>query len=111
MKIGKYLIIPQEQAEKRIEDLKEEIRIRDDKIRLCKCIMGDNEELIQILEEQLKEYKSELGVYNLFIDCIFDNEIRRVIAIYNKTKSIRIKQKSANSLAEKINTIKRLISL
>ncbi|HBH3265122.1 TPA: hypothetical protein ACOIEL_003542 [Clostridioides difficile] len=101
MKIGKYLIASQEQVDRNIEDLKEEIKIRDDKIRLYKCIMNNNEELIQILEEQLKEYKSELDVYNLFIDCILNKETRKAIAIYNRTKSIRIRQKCLNSIPVK----------
>ncbi|MCC0728341.1 hypothetical protein KGF51_18290 [Clostridioides sp. ZZV14-6045] len=98
MKIGKYLIVSQEQVGRNIEDLKEEIKIRGDKIRLHECIMSNNEELIQILEEQLKEYKSELDVYNLFIDCILNKETRKAIAIYNRTKSIRIRQKCLNSI-------------
>ncbi|HDF4156547.1 TPA: hypothetical protein PC372_003293 [Clostridioides difficile] len=105
MKIGKYLIVSQEQMDSNIECLKEEIKTRDDKIRLHECIMSNNEELIQILEEQLKEYKSELkeykselDVYGLFIDCILNKETRKAIAIYNRTKSIRIRQKCLNSI-------------
>ncbi|HBF2253986.1 hypothetical protein OKR33_17085 [Clostridioides difficile] len=108
MKIGKYLIVSQEQMDRNIECLKEEIKIRDDKIRLHECIMSNNEELIQILEEQLKEYKSELkeykselDVYSLFIDCILNKETRKAIAIYNRTKSIRIKRKCLNSIPVK----------
>lgn len=105
MKIGKYLIVSQEQMDRNIECLKEEIKIRDDKLRLHECIMNNNEELVQILEEQLKEYKSELkeykselDVYSLFIDCILNKETRKAIAIYNRTKSIRIRQKCLNSI-------------
>ncbi|MCP8416768.1 hypothetical protein NMF85_15825 [Clostridioides difficile] len=105
MKIGKYLIVSQEQMDRNIECLKEEIKIRDDKIKLHECIMSNNEELVQILEEQLKEYKSELkeykselDVYSLFIDCILNKETRKAIAIYNRTKSIRIRQKCLNSI-------------
>ncbi|UWD50717.1 hypothetical protein NYR90_20180 [Clostridioides phage Hain-Saunders-2022a] len=98
MKIGKYLIVSQEQVDRNIECLKEENKVRDDKIKLYERIMSNNEELIQILEEQLKEYKSELDVYSLFIDCILNKETRKAIAIYNRTKSIRIKQKCLNSI-------------
>ncbi|HBG2911047.1 TPA: hypothetical protein KPW83_001181 [Clostridioides difficile] len=98
MKIGKYLIVSQEQVDRNIECLKEENKVRDDKIRYYERIMSNNEELIQILEEQLKEYKSELDVYSLFIDCILNKETRKAIAIYNRTKSIRIKQKCLNSI-------------
>ncbi|HBH3109862.1 TPA: hypothetical protein KSG64_003410 [Clostridioides difficile] len=98
MKIGKYLIVSQEQVDRNIECLKEESKVRDDKIRFYERIMSNNEELIQILEEQLKEYKSELDVYSLFIDCILNKETRKAIAIYNRTKSIRIKQKCLNSI-------------
>lgn len=98
MKIGKYLIVSQEQMDSNIECLKEENKVRDDKIRYYERIMSNNEELIQILEEQLKEYKSELDVYSLFIDCILNKETRKAIAIYNRTKSIRIKQKCLNSI-------------
>ncbi|TQY63670.1 hypothetical protein EWM43_20495, partial [Clostridioides difficile] len=97
-KIGKYLIVSQEQVDRNIECLKEENKVRDDKIRYYERIMSNNEELIQILEEQLKEYKSELDVYSLFIDCILNKETRKAIAIYNRTKSIRIKQKCLNSI-------------
>ncbi|MDB0438421.1 hypothetical protein C4R89_02565 [Clostridioides difficile] len=110
MKIGKYIIIPQEQEEKRIEDLKNEVRKRDERIEFLKYVGNKNHELIENLEEQLIEYKSELDIYNLFVDCIFDKEIRKAIAIYNKTKSIRIKRKHANTLTEKIEIIKKLIS-
>ncbi|UWD43288.1 hypothetical protein NYU56_18350 (plasmid) [Clostridioides difficile] len=98
MKIGKYLIVSQEQVDRNIECLKEENKVRDDKIKFYERIMSNNEELIQILEEQLKEYKSELDVYSLFIDCILNKETRKAIAIYNRTKSIRIKQKCLNSI-------------
>ncbi|HBH3067202.1 hypothetical protein ACWJU0_18370 [Clostridioides difficile] len=98
MKIGKYLIVSQEQVDRNIECLREENKVRDDKIRFYERIMSNNEELIQILEEQLKEYKSELDVYSLFIDCILNKETRKAIAIYNRTKSIRIKQKCLNSI-------------
>ncbi|HBG2171552.1 TPA: hypothetical protein KPJ78_003803 [Clostridioides difficile] len=98
MKIGKYLIVSQEQVDRNIECLKEENKVRDDKIRYYERIMSNNEELIQILEEQLKEYKSELDVYSLFIDCILNKETRKAIAIYNRTKSIRIRQKCLNSI-------------
>ncbi|HBF8686618.1 TPA: hypothetical protein KO123_003413 [Clostridioides difficile] len=101
MKIGKYLIVSQEQVDRNIECLKEESKVRDDKIRFYERIMSNNEELIQILEEQLKEYKSELDVYSLFIDCILNKETRKAIAIYNRTKSIRIKQKCLNSIPMK----------
>ncbi|EQJ03167.1 hypothetical protein QQS_1003 [Clostridioides difficile P6] len=84
--------------DRNIECLKEENKVRDDKIRYYERIMSNNEELIQILEEQLKEYKSELDVYSLFIDCILNKETRKAIAIYNRTKSIRIKQKCLNSI-------------
>ncbi|EOY7425802.1 TPA: hypothetical protein KOY34_003632 [Clostridioides difficile] len=98
MKIGKYLIVSQEQVDRNIECLREENKVRDDKIKFYERIMSNNEELIQILEEQLKEYKSELDVYSLFIDCILNKETRKAIAIYNRTKSIRIKQKCLNSI-------------
>ncbi|HBE9851060.1 TPA: hypothetical protein KNJ46_003617 [Clostridioides difficile] len=98
MKIGKYLIIPQEQEEARIEDLKNEVRKRDDRIEFLVYVGNKNRELIKNLEEQLKGYKSELDVYSLFIDCILNKETRKAIAIYNRTKSIRIKQKCLNSI-------------
>ncbi|EGT5044469.1 TPA: hypothetical protein KOQ85_001797 [Clostridioides difficile] len=98
MKIGKYLIIPQEQEEARIEDLKNEVRKRDDRIEFLVYVGNKNRELIKNLEEQLREYKSELDVYSLFIDCILNKETRKAIAIYNRTKSIRIKQKCLNSI-------------
>ena len=97
MKIGKYLIIPQEQEEARIEDLKNEVRKRDDRIEFLVYVGNKNRELIKNLEEQLREYRSELDVYSLFIDCILNKETRKAIAIYNGTKSIRIKQKCLNS--------------
>ncbi|HBF5392671.1 TPA: hypothetical protein KOQ35_003786, partial [Clostridioides difficile] len=62
MKIGKYLIIPQEQEEARIEDLKNEVRKRDDRIEFLVYVGNKNRELIKNLEEQLKGYKSELDV-------------------------------------------------
>ncbi|HFL3096413.1 TPA: hypothetical protein ACG3JY_003556 [Clostridioides difficile] len=98
MKIGKYLIIPQEQEEARIEDLKNEVRKRDDRIEFLVYVGNKNRELIKNLEEQLRGYKSELDVYSLFIDCILNKETRKAIAIYNRTKSIRIKQKCLNSI-------------
>ncbi|HBF0485220.1 TPA: hypothetical protein KP562_003275 [Clostridioides difficile] len=98
MKIGKYLIIPQEQEEARIEDLKNEVRKRDDRIEFLVYVGNKNRELIKNLEEQLREYRSELDVYSLFIDCILNKETRKAIAIYNRTKSIRIKQKCLNSI-------------
>ncbi|HBG3238867.1 TPA: hypothetical protein ACP6IN_001271 [Clostridioides difficile] len=107
MKIGKYLIVSQEQVDRNIECLKEESKVRDDKIRFYERIMSNNEELIQILEEQLKEYKSELDVYSLFIDCILNKETRKAIAIYNRTKSIRIKQKCLNSIPVKRVKLKK----
>ncbi|EGT4563279.1 hypothetical protein [Clostridioides difficile] len=111
MKIGKYLIIPQEQEEARIEDLKNEVRKRDDRIEFLVYVGNKNRELIKNLEEQLKGYKSELDVYSLFIDCILNKETRKAIAIYNRTKSIRIKQKSLNSISKKIEKIKQVTSL
>ncbi|HCD8956604.1 hypothetical protein C4U88_04170 [Clostridioides difficile] len=107
MKIGKYLIVSQEQVDRNIECLKEESKVRDDKIRFYERIMSNNEELIQILEEQLKEYKSELDVYSLFIDYILNKETRKAIAIYNRTKSIRIKQKCLNSIPVKRVKLKK----
>ena len=111
MKIGKYLIIPQEQEEARIEDLKNEVRKRDDRIEFLVYVGNKNRELIKNLEEQLKGYKSELDLYSLFIDCILNKETRKAIAIYNRTKSIRIKQKSLNSISKKIEKIKQVTSL
>ncbi|MCC0752633.1 hypothetical protein KGF47_18095 [Clostridioides sp. ZZV13-5731] len=111
MRIGKYAIIPQKQVDERVEDLKNEIRKRDEKIEYYKYVKSKKQELIENLEEQLAEYKSELDIYNLFIDCIFDKEIRKAIAIWNRTKSIRVKRKHANTLTEKIEIIKKLISL
>ncbi|MGX8128456.1 hypothetical protein ACWTV9_19510 [Clostridioides difficile] len=103
MKIGKYLIMHQEQAEKRIEDLKKEVRKRDDRIKFLEFLEN---ELIENLEEQLKEYKSELDIYNLFIDCLFDKDMRKAVAIYNRTKSMRIKRKHIDSLNRKVDISK-----
>lgn len=110
MRIGKYAIIPQVQVDERIEDLKNEVRKRDERIEFLEYVESKNHELIENLEEQLKEYKIDLNIYNLFIDCVFNDEIRKAIAIYNRTKSIRVKRKYINSLEERIDMIKKLIS-
>ncbi|HGM3508420.1 TPA: hypothetical protein ACKOR7_003012 [Clostridioides difficile] len=107
MKIGKYLIIPQEQVKERIEDLKNEVRKRDDRIEFLVYVGNKNRELIENLEEQLTEYKSELDIYNLFIDCLFDKDVRKAVAIYNRTKSMRIKRKYIDFLSRRIDVFEK----
>ncbi|HBG7746624.1 TPA: hypothetical protein KRE80_002126 [Clostridioides difficile] len=91
MNIGGYTLVKKQIVE-------EEVRQRDDRIKLLEYIESKNHELIEALEEQLIEYRSSLDVYGLFIDCILNKETRKAIAIYNRTKSIRIRQKCLNSI-------------
>ncbi|WP_103013517.1 hypothetical protein [Clostridioides difficile] len=121
MNIGSYTLVKKQL----IEELKEEIKQKEENLKerekyikelkeRLECFARDaleSEECIIDIENILIEQAVELEVYNLFIDCILNKDIRKAIAIYNRTKSIRIKHKNINSISKKIEKIKQIISL
>lgn len=121
MNIGSYTLVKKQI----VEELEEENRQKEEYLKECeKHIKGlekslenfardalESEECIIDIENILIEQALELETYNLFIDCILNKNIRKAIAIYNRTKSIRIKNKNINSISKKIEKIIQIISL
>lgn len=121
MDIGSYTLVKKQI----VEELKEEIKQKDEYLKehekhiegLEKSLENfardalESEKCITKIENILIEQALELETCNLFIDCILSKNIRKAIAIYNRTKSLRIKHKNINSISKKIEKIKQITSL
>ncbi|MGO0987998.1 hypothetical protein ACTPEW_18880 [Clostridioides difficile] len=121
MDIGSYTLVKKQI----IEELKEENKQKEESLKEReKHIEGLEKRLENFTRDiyELEECKSEmenilieqvieLETCNLFIDCILIKNIRKAIAIYNRTKSLRIKRKNINSISKKIEKIKQITSL
>lgn len=121
MNIGSYTLVKKQIVEELEEENKEKeecLKEREKHIKeLEKSLENfardalESEECIIHIENILIEQAVELETYNLFIDCILSKDIRKAIAIYNRTKSIRIKHKNINSISKKIEKINQITSL
>lgn len=98
MKIGKYLII----KESKIKDLKDENKLNIQHREVCEEIIKQLEMLEKESNKNLQLLKEEASINNLFINNLLDDKILKSIEIFNKTKSIRIKNKKAKSISKQI---------
>ncbi|MDN9833870.1 hypothetical protein ACE5M2_18400 [Clostridioides difficile] len=114
MNIGSYTLVKKQI----VEELEEENKKKEKQIKDLEQNLKNLKSYVVILEnygkkstEILRERSKILCTYELLTNCILNKEIRKAISIYNKTKSIRIRQKSLNSISKKIEKIKQITSL
>lgn len=109
MNIGSYTLV----KKRIIKELEEEKEKKEKQIKDLEQYLKNLKKYVSVLEEYdkknteiLRVRSNELYVYDIFIDCIFDRDMRKVISIYNKTKSIRIRQKCFNSISKKLGKVR-----
>lgn len=109
MNIGSYTLVKKQI----VEELEEENKKKEKQIKDLKQNLKNLKSYVVILEdcgkkstEILRERSKILYTYDLLANCILNKEVRKAISIYNKTKSIRIRQKSLNSISKRIEEIK-----
>ncbi|HCQ5582061.1 TPA: hypothetical protein OLY09_003319 [Clostridioides difficile] len=105
MNIGNYILVKKQI----VEELEEENKKKEKRIKDLEQNLKNLKSYVVILEncgkkstEILRERSKALYDYDLFINCILNKDIRKAIAIYNRTKSIRVKHKNINSISKKI---------
>ncbi|MCC0686132.1 hypothetical protein [Clostridioides sp. ZZV14-6345] len=121
MNIGSYTLVKKQIVEKLEEENKqkeENLKEREKHIEGLEKRLRKFKRCVPVLEECktkmdgiLMEHARELETCNLFLDCLLNNDIKKAIGIYNRTKSIRIKEKNLNSITKKIEKIKQITSL
>lgn len=121
MDIGSYTLVKKQIVEGLKEESKKKEKILKEREKHIEGLekslenfarnIYELEECKSKMENILIEQAIELETCNLFIDCILIKNIRKAIAIYNRTKNIRIKQKNINSISKKIEKIKQITSL
>ncbi|MCC0724470.1 hypothetical protein [Clostridioides sp. ZZV14-6044] len=116
MNIGSYTLVKKQIVEELKEEIKqkeENLKEREKHIEGLEQKLKNNKKYVAILEgcikrstETLRERSKVLYEYNLLTNCILNKEVKKAISIYNKTKSIRIRQKSLNSISKRFDQIK-----
>ncbi|MCC0654719.1 hypothetical protein [Clostridioides sp. ES-S-0001-03] len=109
MNIGSYTLVKKQI----VEELEEENKKKEKQIKDLEQKLKNHKKYVVILEscikrntETLRERSKVLYDYDLFINCILNEETRKAISIYNKTKSTRIRQKKLNSISKRFDRIK-----
>lgn len=121
MDIGSYTLVKKQIVEELKEENKQKEKILKEREKhiegLEKSLENFARNIYELEECEVKmdnvlmEHARELETCNLFLDCLLNNDIKKAIGIYNRTKSIRIKEKNLNSITKKIEKIKQITSL
>lgn len=116
MNIGRYTLVKKQLVKELEEENKQKeecLKEREKQIKDLEQKLKNREKYVAILEgcikrstETLRERSKVLHAYDLLTNCILNKEIKKAISIYNKTKSIRIRQKSLNSIIKGFDQIK-----
>ncbi|MCI9985474.1 hypothetical protein JY743_15705 [Clostridioides difficile] len=116
MNIGNYTLVKKQLIKELEEENKQKeecLKEREKQIKDLEQKLKNREKYVAILEgcikrstETLRECSKVLYAYDLLTNCILNKEIKKAISIYNKTKSIRIRQKSLNSITKGFDQIK-----
>ncbi|HBE9006839.1 TPA: hypothetical protein KM852_002319 [Clostridioides difficile] len=116
MNIGSYTLVKKqliEELEEGNKQKEEYLKEREKQLKELEQKLKNHKKYVAILEgcikrstETLRERSKVLYEYDLLTNCILNKEVKKAISIYNKTKSIRIRQKSLNTISKKIEKIK-----
>ncbi|HAT6236050.1 hypothetical protein [Clostridioides phage CD2301] len=121
MNIGSYTLVKKQiieeleeenkQKEKILKEHEKHVEGLEKRLRKFERCIPVLEECKVEMDDILMEHARELKICDLFLDCLLNNDIKKAIGIYNRTKSIRIKEKSLNSISKKVEKIKQVTSL